>query len=1852
MRSMSNWSMFRNSRQRKGAQAQQAATHAKRTRLMYESLENRSMMAVASFTEGVGGYTGTQDTVLFSKEPSVNFGTETGISVDQQDAGGVRQGLLRYDGIFGTGAGQIPFGSTINSATLTVSVFNDSNASMQMSLYRMNVNWDQNVATWNSFGSIGGVNASENEVQGLPPDAILFDSTTGVKVFNVKTSLEHWVTGETNFGWLIESAATNGWDFDTSEATLANRPVLTVDYTPPSGAGSFKFLTTNSLHPEGNTGTSTAIVDVARIGGTTGTVTVDYTITAGTATGGSDFVLGNGQLTFNDGVATQPISITVNGDTTLEGLETVNITLSNPQNGSSISGANATLSIADDDALISEVLANVTNAGSDETNREYIELLGTPGASLNGYYFVVFEGEEEENGGSGSGRADFVLDLSGQFFGSNGILVITPTAWSYTPDPASSVFATAALNGVGGVLEDSSQTYALIRSPINPIVQGTDYDTVGAYANTTATADGPGVGILDQLPVGAEIMDSVFVVEGGGGDRDRAATLQHPGIHVHQPNGLGSSNTTSDVVTRRFDERDPNSIGVWYNGDIPNGATGVYAAPSATETYSSVVTPAGAQITPGALNILRTIGFSVSAISVDEAAGIVSLTITRAGDLSQAISVNYATSGGTATSNVDFTAESGPINFGIGDSSETIDIAILPDMIAEGFESFTVTLSSVTSPFQIVVPTVTVTIVDANVSVQTFQDGVNGYNSTDDVTLNSIQPNDSFGGTTAVSIDEEVGALTGQDSRPAQGLLKFGNLFGNAINQVPAGSQIFSAFLTLNVNNPSTPTSQIRLFQMLKDWDESTATFSDPQGNLGSDIVNGVTPDDVEATADISSVVPTPGVAGLVQIPLDTDLVQAWANNTLPNYGWAIINDGGNDWNFNSSDSFDAALLPKLTILYTAPTGQGTFSFSDADYKVNENGTASIKVHREGGSAGTVTINYQITDGTGSATTDITGSASGSLTFSPGELFETITIPINNDSTLERNETLNLSISGGGATYARNAAVLTIRDNDFNTANPTLLLNEFFINSPGNDGTHEFAELTGLAGAGLGSLYFVVIDGDVGPAEGSGDLVVDIGTFVNGANGQTVIGAGTNFDFSLPSDATFIGRPELNVEALANDTATYALMFSPSSSLTTTSFDYDWDNDGTLELPAGTVFIDSVTVRDTGASDRAYGPGGAGSVIDALLNPNLYVADAISRFRGNTTANTASAWFHGDLVPNGDDPAKYNVPNAVGLPAPGAALTPGEINTGTPVQSPLVSLLSVVPNAPVGTVTLTFNGPVSQVLDPSGLNGISITQPNGQPFPQVDVIPQISGLFTNTLTLSFTGIGVSGGLLPSGNFRLNFVGDSLIGNGRAVDAANNGTTTGSNAFFDFTVNNAPAAPTGLTATATAANKISLAWSDNATNETGYRVERSTGGPFTTIATLPANTTSYVNTQVQSYINYTYRVVATGAVDSAPSNTDVESTVLEVITGTANADTYRVRRVGTLLEVYENTVPGVGVTPDYSAELAAMTTGLLTINTLGGNDALLVNTNGNATLGLNRIAYNPGGDTNTLELTAGEARVDSNATGGILDTTVLGGATLVTSGIRQRGLNLAGASAIAEILPNGGATGLVVLDSLTVANDAVLDLNDNDLVLTYDPLGPNPLTTITGYVDNSYSSGAVPGSGLPVIGSTTVDSSGGSRVIIPVDNANSQFGDVGNPFYDLTLGNSTLGTGFNQIVVRFTYPGDYNLDGQVDGADYTVVDSNLGTPTPGLSGGWTLGDGDFSGFIEPADYLPIDSNFGSGVGNPLTAATVTALFAEEQDWRLEQVRAGSAWEQAIANVGGKTKKTAAHAAAEIFGSDWK
>ena len=72
----------------------------------------------------------------------------------------------------------------------------------------------------------------------------------------------------------------------------------------------------------------------------------------------------------------------------------------------------------------------------------------------------------------------------------------------------------------------------------------------------------------------------------------------------------------------------------------------------------------------------------------------------------------------------------------------------------------------------------------------------------------------------------------------------------------------------------------------------------------------------------------------------------------------------------------------------------------------------------------------------------------------------------------------------------------------------------------------------------------------------------------------------------------------------------------------------------------------------------------------------------------------------------------------------------------------------------------------------------------------------------------------------------------------------------------------PAAPTGLTAATLSSSKIQLRWTDNATNEAGFRLERSIDGvTFAQVTVLAANTTSYTNTGLTATTTYTYRIRA-------------------------------------------------------------------------------------------------------------------------------------------------------------------------------------------------------------------------------------------------------------------------------------------------------------------------------------------------------------------------------------------------------
>ncbi|OJW61547.1 MAG: hypothetical protein BGO57_12650 [Sphingomonadales bacterium 63-6] len=104
---------------------------------------------------------------------------------------------------------------------------------------------------------------------------------------------------------------------------------------------------------------------VTRTGVTTGSTSVSYATSDGTATAGADYTSASGTVTFTAGQTSKTVTVTTLQDTTYEGNETVKVTLSSPSAGATIVTATGTGTIADDDPAPA-VTFSIANASVDE----------------------------------------------------------------------------------------------------------------------------------------------------------------------------------------------------------------------------------------------------------------------------------------------------------------------------------------------------------------------------------------------------------------------------------------------------------------------------------------------------------------------------------------------------------------------------------------------------------------------------------------------------------------------------------------------------------------------------------------------------------------------------------------------------------------------------------------------------------------------------------------------------------------------------------------------------------------------------------------------------------------------------------------------------------------------------------------------------------------------------------------------------------------------------------------------------------------------------------------------------------------------------------------------------------------------------------------------------------------------------------------------------------------------------------------------------------------------------------------------------------------------------------------------
>jgi len=164
------------------------------------------------------------------------------------------------------------------------------------------------------------------------------------------------------------------------------------------------------------------------------------------------------------------------------------------------------------------------------------------------------------------------------------------------------------------------------------------------------------------------------------------------------------------------------------------------------------------------------------------------------------------------------------------------------------------------------------------------------------------------------------------------------------------------------------------------------------------------------------------------------------------------------------------------------------------------------------------------------------------------------------------------------------------------------------------------------------------------------------------------------------------------------------------------------------------------------------------------------------------------------------------------------------------------------------------------------------------------------------------------------------------------------------------------------------------------------------------------------------------------------------------------------------------------------------------------------------------------------------------------------------------------------------------NTVAIASVGRLDINDNSFVVDY--TGASSIGSVTAphtltyYIGTAFVNGTWTGPGIT---SSTAD---GGHFAVGIAEAS----DVLHISGAQTANFHVLTVDATSVIVKFTYYGDSDLNGRIDGADYAHIDATFNNEaTMGNLGGWFNGDFDYNGKVDGADYALIDANFNSQSG---------------------------------------------------------
>ncbi len=410
-----------------------------------------------------------------------------------------------------------------------------------------------------------------------------------------------------------------------------------------------------------------------------GTVTVDYETSDGTATAPADYASTTGTLTFTAGQTTKTVSVPIVDDTEADSGETFTLTLDNVNATEfvDIVDATATGTILNDEAPAGPLTGFTLVDASTNTDVGTIADGGTFTLSdpANGSYGVRVETSDNAEIGS------VKLALSGakavtqtesyvpwSLYGDDG----TNVAGAGLPAGSYTLTATAhaEARGQGAALQTLTVSFTVAPLPLT-VAWTTDppaeHDGSTAFSGEFSFSENLKSGFswntiaaaLDVTQGGESLTPYVRrKTKGGGND-------QHWVVEV-TPDGYGD-------------------ISIGLSASASCGDDGAICASGNRALSNALAT----KVVQGPLTL------SVQDAEANEGTDTtVDFTVTLNRASADTVTVDYETSNGTATADEDYTATSGTLTFAADDLSKTVSVPILDDALNEGNETFTLTLSN------------------------------------------------------------------------------------------------------------------------------------------------------------------------------------------------------------------------------------------------------------------------------------------------------------------------------------------------------------------------------------------------------------------------------------------------------------------------------------------------------------------------------------------------------------------------------------------------------------------------------------------------------------------------------------------------------------------------------------------------------------------------------------------------------------------------------------------------------------------------------------------------------------------------------------------------------------------------------------------------------------------------------------------------------------------------------------------------------------------------------------------------------------------------------------------------------